>query len=831
MARPVDCDLDPELQNVSLDTLFLIVLQATVVIALAKFIHLSLRRHNQPSAISQILAGIMVGSLGLHDVIVHMDVVNVEDTYGWCVSEARIFYMFYVGLDTDLAAIWNDNRRCTVATYASVATCLLLAAFVSGGMYGSMMHTPVRSPELLAAVLMLTIANTSSVDVSRMVHEVGLGATGTGRLLIATAIATNVICIVGEGVFSCMKLASSRTPGYSASQRLGLGVLALFKVGIALALLRPMVSYLNRRNAGRHRIGNWEVAVILAAVSCIGNFPRRAGFDGMPASLLLGLAFPREGPVARTVTYALAYPLHALAVPFYFGTMGMRINFSAMSGAVVVPAVLLTILGLIGKCMGTMGAARFLRMPLGDAARFGVLLNIKGHVNMIDMGFASSEGVWAEQALMAMVMGSMISTVIAGPVFAVVYRKEREAYLRSGDRSLERLASPEQYSELSMLVCVHGNRGAPGMLSVVELLASKPDVQPAVHVLHLYDAARKHARTGKCGRKRYHEQVQLDSDKHHDRINDAATQVNWSVDLFASVTGLGIRQIDAGDRGPVTNLKTIRRCTEENRADLLVVPYHKEQHYDGKMVCRWEDRRRLCLGALERAPCAAAVLADRPFRSRGTSFQLPTMISTSEETLGNQCDDRASAPTHVAAVFLGGPDDREAMAFACRLIKNDTVSLTGIRFVLRGKHDNADDGRVHTSRAGDHADGEVSVVVDSTVEAGGDPDESCMAAFHREYVVKELASYVEKTVSAPADVLEALRRMAGAYALVVVGRGGRQPAGLVAGLESWVECAELGPVGDILASDESLEMGSVIVVQQKKAVPPPFDLDPPALAI
>uniref|UniRef100_A0ACD5YD16 Uncharacterized protein n=1 Tax=Avena sativa TaxID=4498 RepID=A0ACD5YD16_AVESA len=823
MARPIDCDLDPQLQNVSLDTLFLIVLQATVVIALGKFIHLSLRRHNQPSAISQILAGIMVGSLGLHEVIVHVEVVNVEDTYAWYVSEARIFYMFYVGLDADLAALWNDNRRCTVATYASVATCLLLAAFVSGGMYGSMMHTPVRSPELLAAVLMLTIANTSSVDVSRMVHEVGLGATGTGRLLVATAIATNVICIVGGGVFSCMKLASSRTPGYSAPQRLGLGVLALLKVGIALALLRPVVSYMNRRNAGRHRIGNWEVALILAAVSCIGNFPRRAGFDGMPASLLLGLAFPREGPVARTIIYALAYPLHALAVPFYFGTMGMRINFCAMSGAVVVPAVLLTILGLVGKCIATVGAARFLRMPLGDAARFGVLLNIKGHVNMIDMSFASSEGIWAEQALMAMVMGSMISTVIAGPVFAVVYRQERDAYLRSCDRSLERLAAvPEQSSELSMLVCVHGNRGAPGMLSVVELLASKPEVQPAVHVLHLYDAARKHARAGKGGSKRYHEQVQLDSDKHHDRINDAATQVNWSVDLFASITGLGIRQIDAGDRGPVTNLKTIRRCTEEVRADVLIVPYHKEQHYDGKMVCRWEDRRRLCLGALERAPCTAAVLADRPFRSRGTSFQLPTKISTSEETLGNACDDRASAPTHVAAVFLGGPDDREAMAFACRLVKNDTVSLTAIRFLQRGKHDHADDGRVQTTRA----EGEVSVVVDSTVEAGDDPDESCMAAFHREYVAKELASYVEKMVSTPADVLEALRRMAGAYALVVVGRGGRQPAGLVAGLEHWVECAELGPVGDILASDESLEMGSVVVVQQKDAVPPPFDVVP-----
>lgn len=338
-------------------------------------------------------AGIVVGSLGLHDVIVHVDVENAEDTYGRYVSEARIFYMFYVGLEADVAALWNDMRRATIFTYASVATCLLLAAFVSGGMYGSMMHTPVRSPELLAAVLMLSIADSASVDVTRMASEMGLAATPSGRLVVATAIATNIICIVGEGVFSCMKLASSRTPDYSAPQRLGLGILALIKVGISVLLLRPLVAFINRRNAGRHRVGNWELVLLLVAVSWIGNFPQHVGFDGMPVSLLLGLAFPREGPVARSIIDTLAYPLHALALPFYFGAMGMRLNFSAMSGAILVPAILLTLLGLIGKCAGTIAAARFLKMPTADALRLGVLLNIKGHVNMIDMSFASSEGV------------------------------------------------------------------------------------------------------------------------------------------------------------------------------------------------------------------------------------------------------------------------------------------------------------------------------------------------------------------------------------------------------------------------------------------------------
>ncbi|KAL6601642.1 hypothetical protein ACP70R_044862 [Stipagrostis hirtigluma subsp. patula] len=817
MARPIDCDFDVSVQNVALDTLFLIVIQAAVAIALGKFIHLSLRRHNLPSAISQLLAGIIVGSLDLHDVIVHVDVQNAEDTFGRYVSEARIFYMFYVGLEADLAALRNDVRRCTIATYASVATCLLIAAFVSGGMYGSMMHTPVRSPEVLAAVLMLTLANTASVDVARMADEMGIAATASGRLAVATAIATNVICIVGEGVFSCM--ASGRTPAYSASGRLGVGLLALLKVGAAAALLRPAVAFMNRRNAGRHRVGNWELVLLLVAVSFIGNFPQSAGFDGMPVSLLLGLAFPREGPAARGVAEALAYPLHALAMPFYFAAMGMRLNFSAMSGAILVPAVLLTLLGLIGKCVGTMAAARFLKMPLADALRLGVLLNIKGHVNMIDMSFASSEGIWAEQALMAMVVGSMISTIIAGPVFAAVFRREKEAYACSG-QALEHMASPEE-EELRMLACVHGARGTPGMLSLVELLASEPRAQPTVHVLHFYAVARRQA-----GPRLYHRRVQDSEHKRMGSRHDAATQVNCAVDVFASATGLAIRQVDAGDRGAATNAKAVRRWTEDVRAGLLLVPYHKDQHYDGTMVCRRDDRRQLNLEVLARAPCTAAILADRPFRRSGTSFQLPTKMSTSMEAAGSQGDETVT--TRVAAVFFGGPDDREAVAIACRLAKNESVRLTVIRFVLRGtQHGRA----AATSSADDATGGEVSVVVhddDATGGGGVDPDEECMAAFHRAYVAKERAAYAEKAVTGPMDVVEALRGMAGAYALLVAGRGGRQPAELVVGLEGWAECAEVGPVGEILASDGSLEMGSVLVVQQK--APPPFhpDLPPPA---
>lgn len=49
----MDCGFP--VKSAALDTLFLIVIQAALVISLGKFIHLSLRRHNVPSAISQII--------------------------------------------------------------------------------------------------------------------------------------------------------------------------------------------------------------------------------------------------------------------------------------------------------------------------------------------------------------------------------------------------------------------------------------------------------------------------------------------------------------------------------------------------------------------------------------------------------------------------------------------------------------------------------------------------------------------------------------------------------------------------------------------------------
>ncbi|TVU04595.1 hypothetical protein EJB05_47714, partial [Eragrostis curvula] len=812
--------LDPlvrtPIPGVALDMLFLVTIQALLVIVLGKFLHLFLRRYNQPSAVSQILAGVVVGGMGLRSAIVHVDVDNVEDMYGGYISAARLIYVFLVGLDLDLAALQNSTRRCLAFTYAIVAASLLVAAIVSSGLYGSMMHSPVKTPELLAATLMVALTNTSGITVSRIASELNLTVTENGRLVVASAIATNLICVFGDGVLSSTALAKGKTQAdlYRGSPQITKGFLALAVAGVAVWLVRPAVTRVNRRNVGKRHVATRDLIVMLMALWFVSNVPQMLGFDGMPTSLALGLAFPREGPAARTIADTLGPPVNGVVLPFYFATIGMRLDFNSMSGAIIVPGVLLTLLGLAGKAMGAAAASAILDIPLSDALRYSVLLNVKGHVDTMNMKFAKSEGVWAEQALYAMIIGNMISTIIAGPAAAAVLRREKEAY-KTRHQAVESLAGPEQ--ELRVLACVHSAHAAPGVLSLVELLVAAPQAQPAIRVLHFFQvaagAAADEFRTPYHQRKRDDES---DDSGGPDDDDDAVTQMNTVVDVFARATGVSFRQSDVVRRGAAKDAQVACRRAADAHARLLLLPCYKEQRYDGRMACRLDERRDLNHHVLACAPCSVGLLVDRPYRNAGTSFQVPSSVAPeSGRTVLHPCSDRAV--THlVAAVFFGGPDDREAVSFGARLAEHPTIGLTVFRFVKRSTYDTVTSS---TSRAASTAAGDDEV---DAAFSEGDADERFLWRFYENYAAREMAMYVEKVVESPADVVETLQGMAGMFSLVIVGRGGRQPVELMAGLERWAEAGgELGPAAEILASIESLEMGSVLVMQQHKVASAP----------
>jgi hypothetical protein len=90
-------------------------------------------------------------------------------------------------------------------------------------------------------------------------------------------------------------------------------------------------------------------------------------------------------------------------------------------------------------------------------------------------------------------------------------------------------------------------------------------------------------------------------------------------------------------------------------------------------------------------------------------------------------------------------------------------------------------------------------------------------------------AYIEKNVSGGQETVTALTSMAGLYSLFIVGKGGHYLSTMMMGIRDWEECPELGTIGDLLASDDFMDSGSVLIMQQHKVSNKKSRLDEVAL--
>jgi hypothetical protein len=144
----------------------------------------------------------------------------------------------------------------------------------------------------------------------------------------------------------------------------------------------------------------------------------------------------------------------------------------------------------------------------------------------------------------------------------------------------------------------------------------------------------------------------------------------------------------------------------------------------------------------------------------------------------------------VAALFFGGPDDREAVAYALRMAGRFGLHLTVMRFITP-----------------------------TTEQVYHDWDYMLNSEFLRNLKlgVSESSSinYIEETVRDGADTSSIIKSMVGGYDLIMAGRRHQTEPQAFSGLSEWMDLQELGPIGDLLASEDITSAISVLVVQQQ----------------
>lgn len=378
-----------------------------------------------------------------------------------------------------------------------------------------------------------------------------------------------------------------------------------------------------------------------------------------------------------------------------------------------------------------------------------------------------------------MVIVAVVVTAIITPAVTVIYRPARR-FIPYKRRTIQR-SKPD--AEFRVLVCVHTPRNVPTIINLLE--ASNPTKKSpiCVYVLHLVELTGRASamlivhNTRKSGRP---------------ALNRTQAQSDHIINAFENYeqhAGFVTVQPLTAISPYSTMHEDICNLAEDKRAAFIIIPFHKQQTVDGGMEATNPAFRMINQNVLANSPCSVGILVDRG-------------LNGSTRLAANQ------VAHHVAVLFFGGPDDREALAYGWRMCEHPGINLTVMRFVPG--EEAIDTAAGSTNELGDSRI--LSVVTDT--DRDRQLDEEYANEFRMRNANNESVVYIEKLVNNGEETVAAIRSIDSSHDLFIVGRGQGMISPLTAGLTDWSECPELGAIGDLLASSDFAATVSVLVVQQ-----------------
>ncbi|KAK7404250.1 hypothetical protein VNO78_04980 [Psophocarpus tetragonolobus] len=386
-------------------------------------------------------------------------------------------------------------------------------------------------------------------------------------------------------------------------------------------------------------------------------------------------------------------------------------------------------------------------------------------------------------------------TVVHSPVVVAHIIKRARKRAPTHTNALQLL---EPSSELRILLCLHGLDNVPAFINFMEISRGtpNPNLGILVYVAEIIELTDQIAATLESG-----EGVHTTGIKDKEVI-EMREQVTSFFEAYVQNNNNNNNVVDDDDDGggggggggcitlkravavsTITNMaQNISVLAEDLMIALIVLPFHRNQRQDGKLDAGNMGFRYVNRKLLKSAPCSVGILVNRG--------------------LGSMEKISASAWVKVAVIFIGGRDDREALAYVGRVAWHPGVKVTVIRLLV---DTSAESSRLAAYRVS---------LPEQEEEMG--LDDECFAQFYEKYIVGGRISYTEKHLANASETFSTLRSFEGQYSLVIVGREGGVNSILTKGMNDWQQCPELGPIGDVLSGPDFSTSVSVLIIQQHK---------------
>jgi len=389
-------------------------------------------RWGWPALVGEILCGIVLGPTilgrllpGVHAALFPPDVVqhSMLETISWF---GVLFLLLVTGFEIKLSSVWKQGRSSmiigTVGVFVPIILGCLIFFWFPATTWGA------SANRLIFTLFLSTAAAISAIPViAKILHDLEILKSDLGLTTLSAFVVNDIL---GWLIFT-MVLGLAATTATS-------DVVHPLRTFFEITLFGAVCLTVGSRGVGR--LSRWikqtplpQTGAVLTLITCLGLLcgiiTQWIGIHAILGFFLAGIMAGNTGEISAQTRDIISQIVHAIFVPIFFVSIGIRIDFIQNFNIVIV--LIFSFVAVFGKYIGAWLGGILSRMPREDAVSIGIA-HIPGGAMEIIIGILAYEmQLISEQVFVAIIFAAVVSSVAVGPFLA--WSIKRRKWLDVGD--------------------------------------------------------------------------------------------------------------------------------------------------------------------------------------------------------------------------------------------------------------------------------------------------------------------------------------------------------------------------------------------------------------
>jgi Kef-type K+ transport system membrane component KefB len=375
-----------------------LLLELFVIFVSAKAVGELFERIALPSVLGEILAGALLGPYAL-GWIPASDIIHSVAELG------AIFVLFSAGLETSPAELIRIGSKSLRVALAGV-----IVPFILGFAYMKLRGSVTSESVFVGAAMVATSVGITA----RVFADLHLLSTETAKIILGAAVFDDILGMVLLAVVGGVASGGVNWlhMGVLIGEAAGFALFMMFVAPKIVRRIEPRVEQLSMQNA--------SLVVALAICLLLSWLAVKIGIAAIIGAFFAGLVFADYAP--QWNLFPRVAGITEFLAPFFFFTIGSRINTSLLTKEILISALIISLLAVVSKLIGC-------GLPMiGEGWRHvlqvGTGMMPRGEVALIVALVGLQSGIVNQPTYAIVVIMTAITTLLAPPLLRFLFRRE-----------------------------------------------------------------------------------------------------------------------------------------------------------------------------------------------------------------------------------------------------------------------------------------------------------------------------------------------------------------------------------------------------------------------